>query len=70
MGTQVRAITEGDPPFYGVIMLAIMRADSINAAKLRAMWPDVWEECQARYDAPRAILDSDPDGPRAKVFGS
>jgi len=70
MGKQVRAITEGDPPFYGVIMLAMMRADSFNAVKLRAAWPAVWEECQARYDAPAAILDSDPQGLREKVCAS
>ncbi len=65
---QVQAITTGDPPFYGVVMLAMMRADSINAAKLRAAWPHVWDECQARYDSPGALLDSDPAPLRAKVL--
>lgn len=67
---QVAAITYGDPPFYGVIMLAMMRADTTNTARLRREWPAVWDECQARYDAPGAILDSDPDGLRAKVLAS
>jgi hypothetical protein len=66
---QVQAITKGDPPFYGVVMLAMMRADSINAAKLRAAWPAVWDECQARYDSPGALLDSDPEPLRTKVLG-
>lgn len=68
LAQQIRATCEHDPPFYGVVMLAMMRADSFNAAKLRAAWPDVWDECQARYDAPGAVLDSDPDGLRAQVF--
>lgn len=65
---QVRAVTRGDPPFYGVVMLAMMRADTFNAAKLGAAWPEVWDECQARYDAPGAILDTDPPALREKVL--
>ena len=68
LAKQVQAITLGDPPFYGVVMLAMMRADSSNAAKLRAAWPHVWDECQARYDAPGAVLDTDPPTIRDKVL--
>jgi hypothetical protein len=68
MSKQVRAITDGDPPFYGVIMLAMMRADTPNVSMLRRCWPYVWDECQARYNAPAALLDSDPEGLRAKVL--
>jgi hypothetical protein len=67
---RLQATTSHDPPFYGVIMLAMMRADSRNAAMLRRCWPDVWDECQARYDAPGALLDSDGDGLRAQVLAS
>jgi hypothetical protein len=70
LAKQINAMTVGDPPFYGVIMLAMMRADSINVMKLRAAWPDVWDELQARYDAPGAVLDSDGEVLRAKVFAS
>ena len=63
----VQAVTRGDPPFHGVIMLAMMCADTFNTAKLRAAWPDTWEECQARYNAPGALLADDPPGLRAKV---
>jgi hypothetical protein len=48
----------------------MMRADSINVMRLRAAWPDVWDELQARYDAPGAVLDSDGEVLRAKVFAS
>jgi len=49
-----------DPDFYALIMAAMRQADSINAAKLRAAWPDVWAEVDARYNAPGGILPSDP----------
>jgi hypothetical protein len=67
---QLAATTRGDPPFYGVIMLAMMRADSVNAAKLRDAWPYVWNELHARYDAPGAILRSDGEPLRRKVLAS
>ena len=45
-----------DWPFYAVIMAAMRQADSDNEAKLRAEWPDVWDELQARYNAPGGLL--------------
>lgn len=66
----MRAITAGDPPFYGVIMLAMMRADTLNATKLRSQWPLVWRETQARYDAPGGVLADDPAGLRDKVLAA
>lgn len=56
------AQTKGDPPFYGVIMLAMQRADTFNLARLRGSFGDVHEELRARYNAPGGILPSDPDG--------
>jgi len=70
LDSQLRAITEHDPPFYGVIMLAMMRADTLNATKLRSMWPLIWRETQARYDAPGALLPDDPESLRAKVLAA
>jgi hypothetical protein len=32
------------------------KADTTNAAKLRAAFPDVWNEFQARYNAPGGVL--------------
>jgi hypothetical protein len=39
-----------------LIMAALRKADSTNAAKLRAQWPDICDEMQARYDAPGGVL--------------
>ena len=47
-------------PFYALVMAAMREADTDNAAKLRAAWPDVWAELQARYNAPGGVLPGDP----------
>jgi hypothetical protein len=51
-----REMTSTDLPFYALIMCAMRKADSTNAAKLRAAFPDVWDEFQARYNAPGGVL--------------
>lgn len=43
-------------PFYAIIMAAMRRADPENLAKLRDSFPEVWEELQARYNAPGGHL--------------
>lgn len=48
-------------PFYGIIMAAMREADDDNRAKLRAMWPDVWNELSARYHAPGGLLAGEED---------
>jgi hypothetical protein len=58
-----------DEPFYALVGAAMMRADTGNAARLREAFPGVWADLQARYDAPGAILETDPPGLRAKVLG-
>ena len=50
-------------------MAAMRKADSTNAAILRAAFPDVWADLQARYEAPGGVLDTDPDGIKLHVFG-
>ena len=42
--------------FYALIMAALRQADTFNAEKLRAAWPDVCDEMQARYNAPGGLL--------------
>lgn len=49
-----------DEPFYALIQAAMRRADSWNLAKLRAEWPEVWDELSARYHAPGGLLPGDP----------
>jgi hypothetical protein len=61
-----RAISEHDPPFYALIMSAMRKADTTNAAKLRLAFPDTWRELQARYDAPGGLLTGEvQSGPRS-----
>lgn len=54
-----RELARQDVPFHALIMAAMRRADSDNAAVLRAMWPDTWDELQARYNAPGGRLPTD-----------
>ena len=42
--------------FYGLIQAAMRRADSDNLEKLKAAWPEVWEEFQLRYKAQGGYL--------------
>jgi hypothetical protein len=51
-----KKITVLDPPFYALVMAAMRQADSTNAAKLRAAFPDTWDELAARYSAPGGVL--------------
>lgn len=68
-GDRVVLATKGDPPFYGIIMLAMARADTINLEHLRRCWPDVWAENLARYWTPFGLLESDPEPLKQKVMG-
>lgn len=68
-GDRVVAAQAGDPPFYGIIMLAMARADTFNLARLVAAWPAVYEENLARYWTPFGLLESDPEPLKAKVMG-
>lgn len=62
-------IGKGDPSFYGLVMAAMRKADSTNAAILRRAFPEVWEDLQARYLAPGGVLESDSDGLKIKIWG-
>lgn len=53
-----KQIADQRPPFAALIMAALREADTSNAAALRAAFPEVTAEMQARYDAPGGILPS------------
>lgn len=54
-----REIAKNDPPFASLIMAAMRKADSINIAKLAAVFPEIHDEVQARYNAPGGMLESE-----------
>jgi hypothetical protein len=54
-----RRIEMEDYPFYALIMAAMRQADTTNLEKLKAMWPDVYREFMARYNAPGGVLPTD-----------
>ena len=47
-------------PFAALIMAAIRKADTGNAERLRAAFPDIDAEVRARYDAPGGRLPHEP----------
>lgn len=64
-----REIAKTDPPFYALIMAAMSKADTMNAAALRRAFPGVWDEVEARYNAPGGILPTDPEAESLSVGG-
>jgi len=57
-----KRIDDTRPSFYGIIMAAMRDADDDNLWKLRAAWPAVFEEFQARYVAPGGVLPGEGPG--------
>ncbi|MDD5045156.1 MAG: hypothetical protein PHG51_06430 [Candidatus Omnitrophica bacterium] len=51
----------GDDEFYGIIQAAMRMADTDNLEKLKAAFPEVWADLQARYKAPGGKLAGDPE---------
>jgi CRISPR/Cas system CSM-associated protein Csm2 small subunit len=54
-----RTIELQDEPFYALIQAAMRQADTDNLERLKEMWPEVWQELEARYHAPGGILEED-----------
>jgi len=53
------SVAGGDYPFYSLIQAAMRQADTDNLEKLKAAWPQVWKELQARYKASGGTLAGD-----------
>lgn len=58
-----RALDRNDVPFYALIMAAMRRADSANLAALKLVFPQVWDELQARYHLPGGLLAGETTNP-------
>lgn len=56
-------ISKDDPPFYALIMAAMIRADSANLEILKLVFPKTYEEVQARYNSPGGHLPDDETNP-------
>lgn len=56
---KAQELAKADIPFYALIMAAMRKADSTNLAMLRSMYPEIYREVEARYNAPGAILEGD-----------
>ena len=51
-----QVMVKKDPTFTAIIMTAMRKADSLNLARLKHAWPEIWKELQARYNAPGGWL--------------
>lgn len=54
-------IDELRPTFSSLIMAALRKADTTNAHLLRAQWPTIAQEMQARYDSPGGVLPQEQE---------
>jgi len=48
-----------DYPFYALIQAAMRQADTSNLEKLKACFPDTYEELLLRYNTPGGTLPTD-----------
>ena len=56
-----RELLMTDPPFSALIMAAMRKADTDNSIKLAFAFPEIWQELQARYNAPGGYLEGEHD---------
>lgn len=56
LSAELNGTADWHEDFYALIMTAMRNADTSNLAKLKAAWPDVWIELEARYNAPSGLL--------------
>ena len=54
-----KEISKDDPPFATLIMSAIRKADTINSMRLKAVFPEIYDELQERYDSPGGLLNGE-----------
>ena len=54
-----KKLAQIDPPFVALIMAAMRKADSVNLLGLKAFFPAIHDELEARYNAPGGRLESD-----------
>ena len=49
-------ISVNDPPFSAIIYAAIRKGDTVNQEKIKAAWPEEYEEFWLRFNAPGGFL--------------
>lgn len=52
-------IARKDYPFYSLIMVAMLQADTDNVERLKAAFPDIHRELAARYHARAGVIPED-----------
>lgn len=54
---QSREIETKEYSFDGLVMAAMRQASTDNLEKLQTAFPELWQDLQARYNAPNGCLD-------------
>ena len=54
-------LAQRDWGFDSLIMAAMRKADSDNLDILRGVFPEIWQELRARYNAPGGMLAGEAD---------
>ena len=55
--------------FHALIIAAMRKADTSNMNKLKAIFPEVYDEFVARYNATAGVLDSDAESIKQHAWG-
>lgn len=56
-------LEQEDPPFYGLVMALVRKADTYNTETLKRAWPEVFEEYVERYNAPGGMIQGEQSDP-------
>lgn len=56
-----KEILEYGEPFCALLFALMRRADDINTAKFKRIYPEEWEELYQRYHAPGGFLEGETD---------
>ena len=62
-------IAAEDHSFYALIIAAMRQADTRNMNELKAIFPEVYDEFVARYNATAGVLDSDAESVKQYAWG-
>jgi hypothetical protein len=55
-------ISKRDYPFYALIMATFRQADNRNLAKLKSVFPEIYNEFTTRYNTPGGLLGKELEG--------
>jgi hypothetical protein len=61
IATEIDRKADWGEDFYALVMVLMKNADDVKRHKLISAWPEVWDELEQRYNAPRGLLLGETD---------